>query len=136
MAKYGGTPPFFTQNFFFQNDSEWLEMDFKHNFLKCDILTSGPPAPQCDICHISFFLKASLILNQRWLMMMMLQMQPSFNSILFVTTNHISITFQLSKLSQKLFQNISKSFIQVVGSLFSNAMVLALESFLLKIHLL
>ena len=37
MAKYGGTPPFFTQNFFFQNDSEWLEMDFKHNFIKCNI---------------------------------------------------------------------------------------------------
>ena len=33
MAKYWGTPPFFTQIFFFQNDSEseWLEMDFKHN---------------------------------------------------------------------------------------------------------
>ena len=43
MAKYWGTPPFFTQNFFFQNDSEWLEMDFKHIFIKYDILTSGPP---------------------------------------------------------------------------------------------
>ena len=53
MAKYWGTPPFFTQNFFFQNDSEWLEMDFKHNFIKCDILTSGPPPP-------IFFFKASL----------------------------------------------------------------------------
>ena len=31
MAKFWGTPPFFTQNFFFQNDSEWLEMDFKPN---------------------------------------------------------------------------------------------------------
>ena len=39
MAKYWGTPPFFTQNFFFQNDSEWLEMDFKHNFSQCNILT-------------------------------------------------------------------------------------------------
>ena len=27
---------------FFQNDSEWLEMDFKRNFIKCDILMSGP----------------------------------------------------------------------------------------------
>ena len=34
MAKYGGT-----LNFFLQNDSEWLEMDFKHNFIKCNILT-------------------------------------------------------------------------------------------------
>ena len=24
-----GTPPFFTQFFFLQNDSEWLKMDFK-----------------------------------------------------------------------------------------------------------
>ena len=39
MAKYGGTPPFFTQNFFFQNDSEWLEMDLKHNFIKCKTIT-------------------------------------------------------------------------------------------------
>ena len=45
MAKYGDTPPFFTYNFFFQNDSEWLEMDFKHNFIEYDILTSGPPPP-------------------------------------------------------------------------------------------
>ena len=61
MAKYWGTPPFFTQNFFFQNDSEWLEMDFKHNFIiKCNILTRETP-PQCNICYI-FFLKASLSL--------------------------------------------------------------------------
>ena len=39
MAKYGGTPPFFTQNFFSQNDSEWLEMDFKHNFSECNVFT-------------------------------------------------------------------------------------------------
>ena len=39
MAQYWATPPFFTQNFFPQNDSEWLEMDFKHNFSKCNILT-------------------------------------------------------------------------------------------------
>ena len=60
MAKYWGTPPFFTQNFFFQNDSEWLEMDFKHNFSQCNILTrETPPLPhQCNICYIIF--KASL----------------------------------------------------------------------------
>ena len=27
-----GYPPFFTQNLFYQNDSGWLIMDFKHNF--------------------------------------------------------------------------------------------------------
>ena len=32
MTKYG-TPP----HFFYQNDSEWPEMDFKHNFEKCNI---------------------------------------------------------------------------------------------------
>ena len=42
MAKNWGTPPFITQNFFFQNDSEWLEMDFKHNLT-------------FDICHNFFF---------------------------------------------------------------------------------
>ena len=34
-----GYPPIFHPNFFFQNDSEWLEMDFKHNFSQCNILT-------------------------------------------------------------------------------------------------
>ena len=53
MAKYWGTPPFFTPNFFFQNDSEWLEMDFKHNFTKCIILTCETP-PQCNISYIFF----------------------------------------------------------------------------------
>ena len=38
MAKYWGTPPFFTQN-----DSEWPEMDFKHNFKKSNIWSEGPP---------------------------------------------------------------------------------------------
>ena len=52
-----GVPPIFQPNFFFQNDSEWLEMDFKHNFIKCNILTHE--TPQCNICYI-FFLKASL----------------------------------------------------------------------------
>ena len=54
MAKYGGTPPIFTQFFFFQNDSEWVEMDFEHNFIKCNILTRETP-PQCNICYIFFF---------------------------------------------------------------------------------
>ena len=32
-------PPstFFTQNFFYQNDSEWPKMDFKHNFKNREI---------------------------------------------------------------------------------------------------
>ena len=37
-------PPIF-HPFFFQNDSEWLEMDFKHNFLQCNILTHETPPP-------------------------------------------------------------------------------------------
>ena len=28
-----GVPPIFHPKFFSQNDSEWLEMDFKHNFM-------------------------------------------------------------------------------------------------------
>ena len=59
-AKYGGNPPFFTQNFFFHRDLEWLEMYFKHNFIKCNILTCETPPPQCNISYLSFFLKASL----------------------------------------------------------------------------
>ena len=31
MTKYWD-PPFFTQNLYCQNDSEWPNMDFKHNF--------------------------------------------------------------------------------------------------------
>ena len=58
MAKYGSTPPIFTQNFFFQNDSEWLEMDFKHNFIKCNILTRETPPYVTFVTF--FFLKASL----------------------------------------------------------------------------
>ena len=54
MAKYGGTPPFFTQNFFFQNDSEWLEMDFKHNFIKCNILTHETPP---NVTFVPFFFR-------------------------------------------------------------------------------
>ena len=34
-AKYGTPPLIFHQKFYFyQNDSEWPEMDFKHNFNK------------------------------------------------------------------------------------------------------
>ena len=52
MAKYWGAPPFFTQNFFSQNDSEWLEMDFKHNFSQCNILTrEGFPWLEMDFKH-------------------------------------------------------------------------------------
>ena len=34
-------PLFFTWNFFYQNDSEWPKIDFKHNFKKCNILSGG-----------------------------------------------------------------------------------------------
>ena len=39
MAKSIGVTPHFSPNFFPQNDSEWLEMDFKHNFSKCHVFT-------------------------------------------------------------------------------------------------
>ena len=39
MTKYWTPPTFFTQNFFYQNDSEWPKMDFKHNFKKYGILS-------------------------------------------------------------------------------------------------
>ena len=36
--------PIFTQKiFFYQNGSEWPKMHFKHNFLKCKILSALPP---------------------------------------------------------------------------------------------
>ena len=57
MANYGVPPHFSPKFFFLQNDSEWFEMNFKHNFIKYDIFMSGPPP--YDICHI-FFFKASL----------------------------------------------------------------------------
>ncbi len=39
-----GVPPHFSPKFFFlQNDSEWLEMDFKHNFSQYYILTRETP---------------------------------------------------------------------------------------------
>ena len=43
-------PPHFSPKIFFlQNDSEGLEMDFKHNFIKCNILTSGPLTEQSPV---------------------------------------------------------------------------------------
>ena len=62
MAKYG-TPPFFSPKFFFyQNDSEWPEMDFKHNFKKYGILSVRPP-PWYGKFHtfFSFFLRLPLL---------------------------------------------------------------------------
>ena len=46
--------PNFSPNFFFQNHSEWLGMDFKHNFSQCNILT-----------NLDHFLKASLMQNSK-----------------------------------------------------------------------
>ena len=51
MAKYGDN--IFHLNFFFQNDSEWPEMDFKHNFIKCNILTRETPLP--NVTSVTFF---------------------------------------------------------------------------------
>ena len=34
-------PLFFPLNFFYQNDSEWPEMDFEHNFKMCNIWSAG-----------------------------------------------------------------------------------------------
>ena len=63
MAKYETPPLFFTWNFFYQNDSEWPKMDFKHNFKKCNILSAGPPPPP-DVTFVTIFffflMKASL----------------------------------------------------------------------------
>ena len=44
MAKYWDPPPFSPKFFFNQNDSEWPEMYFKHNFKNCNILSVGPPS--------------------------------------------------------------------------------------------
>ena len=52
-----GQPPIFhfsPKIFFCQNDSEWLGMDFKHNFSQCNILT-----------NLDHFLKASLMQNSK-----------------------------------------------------------------------
>ena len=34
----GTPPPYSPKTFFYQNDSEWPEMDFKHNFKKCSVI--------------------------------------------------------------------------------------------------
>ena len=50
-----GPHPQFSPNIFFnQNDSEWPEMDFNHNFKNCNILSAGPP-PYYNICYNFFF---------------------------------------------------------------------------------
>ena len=49
-----GTPP----NFFYQNDSEWPEMDFKHNFENREIFYFWPPPTVKNFTD--FFFKASL----------------------------------------------------------------------------
>ena len=64
MLQSGTPPPFSPKIFFNQNDSEWSEMDFKHNFKNCNILSVGPPPPYCNICYIFFLMKASLIIIQ------------------------------------------------------------------------
>ena len=63
-----GTPPPFSPKIFFnQNDSEWPEMDFKHNFENCNILSVGPPPPIVTFVTIFFFLvKASLMANSEY----------------------------------------------------------------------
>ena len=46
MAKCGGTPPFSPKNKCVQNDLEWLEMHFKHNFEKVKIWSDFSPPPK------------------------------------------------------------------------------------------
>ena len=41
MTKYGTPSNFFLLKIFYQNDSEWPKMDFKHNFWKCNILSAS-----------------------------------------------------------------------------------------------
>ena len=57
IAKIGeksiGVPPIFHPVFFLQNYSEWLEMDFKHNFMQFNILTRKTPPG--NICYIFFW---------------------------------------------------------------------------------
>ena len=59
MAKYGTPSTFFTQILFYQNDSEWPEMDFKHNFKNCNERLAAPPPSIVTFV----FLKASLTYN-------------------------------------------------------------------------
>ena len=47
-----GYPPHFSPKILYQNDSEWPEMDFKHNFKKSNIWSAGPPHD--NICYTFF----------------------------------------------------------------------------------
>ena len=70
MAKYETPPLFFTWNFFYQNDSEWPKMDFKHNFKKCNILSAGPHFLQAKLNPNSEFMSlstASLVFSKLYL---------------------------------------------------------------------
>ena len=60
MTKYGTPPNFFTWKFFYQNDSEWPKMDFKHNFEKFNHV-SAPPSPPI-VTFVTFFLTLPLYL--------------------------------------------------------------------------
>ena len=47
MTKYR-VPPLFHLNFYYQNESEWPKMDFKHNFENNEfffIFDNHPPSP-------------------------------------------------------------------------------------------
>ena len=57
---YETPPPFSPKHFYYQYGSEWPEMHFKHNFLKCKILSTD-----CKQIYIFcfVFLKASLSLG-------------------------------------------------------------------------
>ena len=49
-----GVPPIFHLIFFLQKKSGLLEMDFKHNFRKCNILTSKTLPPH-SVTFVTFF---------------------------------------------------------------------------------
>ena len=59
MTKYWTPPTFFTQNFFYKNDSEWPEMDFKHNFKKCNILLAVQLFFNSHKCSVMFLFSIS-----------------------------------------------------------------------------
>ena len=54
MTKYWDPPLFFTQNYFYQNDSALSQMDFRHNFKQCNIFSAGPTL-YGNICYTFFF---------------------------------------------------------------------------------
>ena len=53
----GTPPPFSTKKIFNQNDSEWPEIDFKHNFKNCNNFSAGhlPPPPPIVTFITNFF---------------------------------------------------------------------------------